>query len=169
MPGSLRPGDLEVIAAHQGRCVTDLPWLAAHFQASDGAKTARIADDGRVIIEQHKSIVPATTATGECVFFQGGLCSIHEVSPAGCRFVDMHMSVEEATPIVKGIIQDIVVAHQRPAFSTSAFGYPEQAATLAAMGRLAPPIAERRAAFNAAELELRRAGAARIPAETLDA
>jgi Fe-S-cluster containining protein len=42
------------------------------------------------------TIVPARQEDGSCVFYAGGLCSIHDIAPYGCAFFDNHMGDTEA-------------------------------------------------------------------------
>src|SRR5687768_9099181 len=90
MPGTLASGDLERIAEYLGEDAKDADWLASHFAASDGGKLARF-HGGKMETRQTESIVPRQRASGACVFYRGGRCSIHPVSPAGCAICDMHM------------------------------------------------------------------------------
>ena len=95
MPGSLIPGDLELILA------TVAPrdprqWVLDHFQASEGAQALKIVR-GQAILVEIPTIVPKLTETG-CVFLKDGRCEIHEVAPFGCGHFDTHMSSSVAQP-----------------------------------------------------------------------
>ena len=82
MPGMLAPGDIENIAR-----VLDIPcdgdFIRDHFCASDGAK---VMAQGQII--SIPTIVPRLTETG-CVFLKDGMCSVHAVSPYGCRMFNV--------------------------------------------------------------------------------
>lgn len=94
MPGSLAPGDLERILLHQKATADPTAWLLEHFQASDGARAMKMTPRGPQIIPI-RTIVPKLTDTG-CVFLKEGKCSIHEVAPFGCAYMDTHQQGREA-------------------------------------------------------------------------
>jgi len=91
IPGYLIPADLERIAARLG--YDDLFEFAINnLLASPGAT---VLDGGRV--RQIPTLVPARREDGACVFLDGqDRCSVHDVSPFGCAFFDVHQSREES-------------------------------------------------------------------------
>jgi Fe-S-cluster containining protein len=92
MPGYLVPGDLEQIATHLGKTLTE---ILDKFAASPGAVVARV-ENGQIVVGRIPTIVPTQQSNGHCVFLQtDGLCSIHSVSPFGCAVTDSHMSQQE--------------------------------------------------------------------------
>lgn len=81
MPGYLEAYDLQRIP-HE------------HLASSEGAL---VVDAGRIM--RIPTIVPQQKHNGECVFFEGGLCTIHVYAPYGCRSfntcsVDLPVEVE---------------------------------------------------------------------------
>lgn len=147
MPGCLAPGDLELIAEHQGRAVDDWGWVASNFRNSTGARVAtRIG--GEVVVVDVPSIVPAQKPNGECVFYRDKRCSIHDASPSGCALIDTHMDAD-GEQRSKAIIAAQMNGHMAgDLFSRTAF-------RLAQAGLVAPPVQQRRAAFAAEERILR--------------
>ena len=91
IPGYLIPTDLERIAARLG--YDDLLEFAINnLLASPGAT---VLDGGHV--RQIPTLVPARRKDGACVFLDGqNRCSIHDGSPFGCAFFDVHQSKEES-------------------------------------------------------------------------
>lgn len=157
MPGSLIPGDLELILKHQKGDVTPevaTEWLLENFQASEGA-TAMIAtpQSGPQLIKI-PTIVPRLTETG-CIFLKEGKCTIHAVSPFGCSFTDVHKGMEEADKISRamGIAQ---MEDHRDGGS-----YAQAWKVLADAGKMAPPLKERRGNLDAAIARIERAGRSR--------
>jgi Fe-S-cluster containining protein len=81
MPGMLAPGDLNNIAEFLGVSENDDNWMVNNFVASEGA---RVVFGGSV--RNIATITPKQDATGRCVFLDANdACSIHKVSPFGCR------------------------------------------------------------------------------------
>lgn len=91
IPGYLIPADLERIAARLG--YDDLIEFAVNnLLASPGAT---VLDGGQV--RQIPTLVPARRSDGACYFLDGEEgCSIHNFSPFGCAFFDVHQSREES-------------------------------------------------------------------------
>jgi Fe-S-cluster containining protein len=91
IPGYLIPADLERIAARLG--YDDLIEFAINnLLASPGAT---VLDGGQV--RQIPTLVPARRSDGACLFLDGrNRCAIHDVSPFGCSFFDVHQSKEES-------------------------------------------------------------------------
>jgi len=91
IPGYLIPADLERIAARLG--YDDLLEFAVNnLLASPGAT---VLDGGQV--RQIPTLVPARRSDGACYFLDGEEgCSIHNFSPFGCAFFDVHQSREES-------------------------------------------------------------------------
>ncbi|HEX8520617.1 MAG TPA: hypothetical protein VF669_00090 [Tepidisphaeraceae bacterium] len=89
VPGALAPGDVERMAAFIG-AQDVFAFARDHLLASEGV--AVVTDRGdRVTL---RTLVPATEPDGSCKFLKGGRCTIHEVSPFGCAFIDAHQSDE---------------------------------------------------------------------------
>lgn len=91
IPGYLIPADLERIAA---RLDYDnlIEFAINNLLASPGAT---VLDGGQV--RQIPTLVPARREDGACLFLdEQNRCSIHEVSPFGCAFFDVHQSREES-------------------------------------------------------------------------
>lgn len=91
IPGYLIPADLERIVAQLG--YDDLIEFAINnLLASPGAT---VLDGGQV--RQIPTLVPARGSDGTCCFLDGEEgCSIHNVSPFGCAFFDVHQSRAES-------------------------------------------------------------------------
>jgi hypothetical protein len=90
----LAPGDLNDISEFLN--ITSQQLLDQHLDLGAGAKMARVSNTGVVLeIFRVRTLVPKRNEKGFCHWFIGGLCSIHSVSPFGCRFFDTHMSREE--------------------------------------------------------------------------
>lgn len=82
MPGMLAPGDFDAIAEHMGVDDPGEDFARDHFVASEGALV--VTADGNMT--RIPTIVPKQTANGRCVFLTADdRCSIHPVSPMGCR------------------------------------------------------------------------------------
>jgi Fe-S-cluster containining protein len=94
-PGHLISGDLERIADYLKLTVDA---AKTKFRRSKGAivlATHTIPGIGTVAT-QHRilTIAPKRKPDGSCTFLnQDGHCTIHPVSPFGCRYFDTHMSV----------------------------------------------------------------------------
>ena len=58
-------------------------WAEKNLLASQGATIARQGPRG-VEFVRIPSLVPATRDNGHCVHYRGGLCNVHQASPAGC-------------------------------------------------------------------------------------
>lgn len=94
MPGMLAPNDIPDIAEHLG--ISEKQLIEEHIVLGRGAKVARIFDSGKVEIIHIPTLTPRRKANGECHWLtEDGRCSIHAVSPYGCRFFDTHMRKEE--------------------------------------------------------------------------
>jgi len=153
MPGNLVPGDLERIYEHAtGQPATNdgasTPsfdeWTLEHFEASSGAVVATI-HNGTMIQRSVPSIVPRQVDAGRCVFLQGGKCAIHPVAPWGCAFFSVctneHRTADETDRVRAGIAATIGNGeHSRL--------YTEQHQQLNDAGRIAAPLADRKAAFS---------------------
>jgi len=81
MPGMLAPGDMDRIADFCGEDTDDQNWVTQHFRASEGAMV--VTNEGNHC--RIPTIVPKQVPGGNCVFLKEGKCSIHPVSPFGCR------------------------------------------------------------------------------------
>jgi len=151
MPGALVSGDLEKIAEACGQEEVTLSWLLSHFWASEGAKvikTAVVDGDTKHLAIRVPTIVPQQTADGRCVFLSAdNKCSIHEVSPFGCAYHDMHMDKEEAYRRSEIAVRDQLVSHR------DNDDYARYCLLLSQLRREAPPLDSRRAAFDT---EIRR-------------
>jgi Fe-S-cluster containining protein len=80
-PGFLAPGDLEKIANYLGHDPYDSDFLTESFSASEGST---VIDRGQ--LKQIPTIVPKQQDDGRCVFLDSSdRCTIHPVSPFGCR------------------------------------------------------------------------------------
>ena len=91
MPGGLIPGDAERMVRTLSAEDFDA-WALECLEASQGAA---VPHEGRLI--RLPTIVPRTNAQGGCVFLADARCTVHEVSPFGCAYLDMHMSPVEVT------------------------------------------------------------------------
>lgn len=78
-PAACGPGDIDKIAEYWG--VNRQSLLVNNFELSEGAIVRTPAGDMKVpgIVPQRKS------TNGSCIFFANGKCTIHPVSPYGCR------------------------------------------------------------------------------------
>lgn len=82
MPGCLAPGDMDRITDFLGIEEPTPEWIAEHFAASEGALV--ITADGHAT--RIPTITPKQRENGRCVFLTSDdQCSIHQVSPFGCR------------------------------------------------------------------------------------
>jgi len=81
MPGMLAPGDMDKIADFTGGDSDDPEWVKDHFRASEGAMV--VTSEGNHC--RIPTIVPKQMPNGQCVFLTEDGCSIHPVSPFGCR------------------------------------------------------------------------------------
>jgi Fe-S-cluster containining protein len=139
MPGALAPSDVPIIAAHLG--FEEVETFAREcLLASDGA-TVRLRD-GRVI--SLPTLVPRSVESGACRFLKEGRCSIHEVSPFGCAYIDAHMPDAEfdrrANTLTAEQLEDMEADGQ----------YMRLVGVLRAEGFVATPIAMRRERLGAA-------------------
>ena len=84
LSGYLLPDDLQkyrAATAVDGQTVWQ--WAEKNLLASQGATVARQGPRG-VEFVRIPSLVPATRDNGHCVHYRGGLCNVHQASPAGC-------------------------------------------------------------------------------------
>lgn len=91
IPGYLIPADVERMA--RGLSFTNFVEFAFRYLlASPGAT---VMQAGRVF--QIPTLVPRRKEDGSCIFLdEQNRCRIHEVSPYGCAFFDVHQSDAEA-------------------------------------------------------------------------
>jgi len=152
MPGSLAPGDLPLILEHQlgpdSTMDETAAWFLDNFQASDGAKAVTVVN-GVPALFQIPTIVPRLTEQG-CVFLKEGKCSIHPVAPFACAHLDPHMSEEDADQRARALVMSQLQAWQQDGSYAEAWRY------LHENGRRATPLAERKAAVEAAFTALER-------------
>lgn len=141
IPGSLIPGDLERIAEHLGR-EPDTRFKTEFFNASDGAKII-VWDESGAHPMQIPTIVPKLTKKG-CIFLKDRKCTIHEVAPFGCAYVDPHMSKED------GDLRCRAAVEAQAADWVVSGPYSRMWSLLDVNGHRAIPITERRAAFEEA-------------------
>jgi hypothetical protein len=87
----LIPGDAERLARTLGAKDFDA-WVLECLEASQGAT---VPHEGKLI--RLPTIVPRRRAQGGCVFLMEDRCTVHDVSPFGCAYLDMHMSPVEVT------------------------------------------------------------------------
>lgn len=92
VPGYLIPSDLDRIAKRVGAgCLVD--FAMSYLLASPGAILG--SPDGQT--KRIRTLVPARKADSACLFLNKQQhCSIHEVSPFGCAFFDVHQTREES-------------------------------------------------------------------------
>jgi len=104
IPGYLIPADVGRIARHLG--FTNLVEFAFRYLlASPGAT---VMQAGHVF--QIPTLVPRRKQDGSCVFLdEQNRCRIHEVSPYGCAFFDVHQSHAEANRRSSRGLQDIAL------------------------------------------------------------
>ena len=88
-PGSLAPQDIDAIAAHLG--ITREECIEEHLTAGRGMIVAKGQELFRI-----PTVVPTRGFDGACHWLKDGRCSIHEVSPYGCRFYDDHQAPHES-------------------------------------------------------------------------
>ena len=84
LSGYLLPDDLQkyrAATAVDGQTVWQ--WAEKNLLASQGATVARQGPRG-VEFVRIPTLVPATRDNGHCVHYRGGLCNVHQASPAGC-------------------------------------------------------------------------------------
>lgn len=150
MPGSLIPGDLELMLQHQkGDNVSPeeaTAWLLENFQASEGATAMKIVDGQRQVFKI-PTIVPRLTEQG-CVFLQEGKCQVHAVAPFACAYVDPHMNDTQANAHSQVTAQSQYEAWEQRN------GYTKAWEILHAAGKIAPPLLERKAKLKAAIIEI---------------
>jgi Fe-S-cluster containining protein len=99
-PGHLLPGQLATIAQHLKITVQE---ATRFFWKSPGMVLGSSRNpDARYRLP---TITPRFE-NGSCIFYQNGLCKIHEVAPFGCRFFDVHMNAGEANTRARwGVLQ----------------------------------------------------------------
>lgn len=92
-PGWFAPGEIEQAAAHKGLSLKD---FFNRFLAVDWWQT-----DEKAIFVIAPAIKGSPTGqeypaqpTGQCIFYENSLCSIHEAKPSECRFY-IHDSANE--------------------------------------------------------------------------
>lgn len=91
IPGYLIPADIERVARHLG-FTNLLEFAFTYLLASSGAT---VMQAGHVF--QIPTLVARRKEDGSCVFLDDNdRCRIHEVSPYGCAFFDVHQSNAEA-------------------------------------------------------------------------
>jgi len=140
MPGMLVPEDLQPIACKLGG---DTTILLDKLVASEGAKVG-VVREGKLVQFNIPTLVPATKPDGSCVFLENDRCTIHEVSPFGCRFFDSHMDRQTGNQRMRAGLISVGNAHTE--------GHNEYSvmwAWLRSKGRNATPLAERQAALRA--------------------
>ena len=92
IPGYLIPTDLLIISKHFNYNYNILKFTEEYLLASPGA----IVQRGDKIFRIH-TLVPRRNEKGYCIFFtEDEKCSIHEISPFGCRYFDHSQTKEEA-------------------------------------------------------------------------
>jgi hypothetical protein len=139
MPGMLGIGELSQIAAY-----LDVPYgdqfLLDNFQASQGAKVAKLEADG-VHTFWIPTITPQQRPGGRCVFLSTDgqdRCGIHPVSPFGCACVDSHQPRYHTDNLVAAALAEIIRDKE----------YERAWHLLRDSGHVAKPIQERRADFE---------------------
>jgi Fe-S-cluster containining protein len=91
IPGYLVPADVGRMARHLG-FINLVEFAFRYLLASPGAT---VIQAGRVF--QIPTLVPRRKEDGSCVFLdEHERCRIHEVSPFGCAFFDVHQSDAES-------------------------------------------------------------------------
>lgn len=95
-PGPLAPGDLGPIAARLVLLGIEPQNVSKLFEATPGTTIARVTptpDGPEIAVIQIPTISPATVDGHRCVFLMDDdQCGIHDVSPFGCAYYDVHMS-----------------------------------------------------------------------------
>lgn len=89
-PGMLAPHEAQKIHAKVAPDRDFAEWAQEHFTASSGMKLM-VGD----VVWTIPTVVPAKRG-GACVFYENARCTIHEVSPYGCRMFDHRQSEAEA-------------------------------------------------------------------------
>jgi len=141
MPGSLIPGELEKIAEHTGHA-DDGEWILDHFVASEGAVVGKQVGDA-VVMFQIPSIVPRQKPDGRCVFLdENNYCTIHEVSPFGCAYHDVHLDKEAADE------RSHYAIYAQAAGNEPGQPYGQWHELMTALGLVASPLAERKEGFR---------------------
>ena len=98
IPGYLLPEDLDYIATFLG-----------YSELFEFAEKNLLASPGALVIKNRRlcrirTLVPARNDSGWCKFFDGSLCTIHQVAPFGCAFFDSHQEQSESNAIsAKGL------------------------------------------------------------------
>jgi Fe-S-cluster containining protein len=85
----------------------DLDYIATFLGYSEVFKLAEknlLASPGAIVIKNGRlcrirTLVPARNDSGWCNFFDGSLCTIHQVAPFGCAFFDSHQDQSESNVI----------------------------------------------------------------------
>lgn len=143
MPGMCSLPDVERITDYVAPDDRE-KFITEHFVASEGAKVARIRDNGSVAVFDIPTITPAQRPDGTCVFYnrEDGTCGVHPVSPLGCACVDTHLTRAEGDAVLHPALAELA--------ADKAVGGPylQTRERLVAAGRIARPRAERRAAFE---------------------
>ncbi len=140
MPGMVAPGDLDRIMEFCGVTMdTEENWVVAHFAASEGA--AVVCSDGKTF--RIPTIVPKQKPNGHCVFLNDdGECTIHPVSPFGCRC----FNVCETDP-ERNEAQAQQSCHALAVIAGN-YDYNATHQWLSANGHLAKPLHERKQMLN---------------------
>jgi Fe-S-cluster containining protein len=143
IPGYLIPADLERVAARLGYD-DPIEFAVNNLLASPGAT---VLDGGRV--RQIPTLVPARREDGSCLFLDGqNRCTVHDVSPFGCAFFDVHQSKEESDRRSSYGLAQIDLAWR------GGHLYAQLWLLLEMLGLMAPPPAAARARMNAALAKL---------------
>jgi len=87
-PGYLLPGQIAEILIYLGATIAD---AGKFFWNSPGMVLGNSVTGNTWRL---RTITPRWS-DGACVFFKKGTCTIHSVAPFGCRYFDIHMSIEE--------------------------------------------------------------------------
>ena len=131
----------------------DLPAITAHLGRSDPTAFAREAlvvsegptlglSGGRVITLP--TLVPRSDATGSCIFYKQGRCSIHAVSPFGCSYIDAHMTDAQVEQRTHAMYATLLADHRGNG------PYAQTCAELTSLGLVAQPRDVRQARLMAA-------------------
>jgi hypothetical protein len=139
MPGSLIPGDLELLARHFNTTTEDWEWIKAHFEASAGALIVQYGHPKRI-----PTLVPKRKADGSCIFLKYRKCQVHEVAPYGCSYHDNHMDDRQAKRRSLAAVQVQSKDHEQDGFLARTI------IRLRDEGVVAAPLEERRGRFKAA-------------------
>lgn len=135
MPGHLVPSDIPVMMAAVGES-DPVEFAEKYLQASDGAKLLDRETNRSMRIP---TLVPRLIATG-CIWFRGGKCEIHQVSPHGCR--DYKVCEDEPQAEVNRRMLRGLRAAQSDKL------YAGLVRHLQEIGQTAPPLEQRRARFT---------------------